>query len=334
MLRRFESYGFAADAAPDAQAELARVLRETGRYIPEVLDSAVGRNRSDAAIDLVWEHAYERPDAYARYMCHPFHVCVLDRFLLPENPECITASRRGLALGLFGYEVDGAPFRATAGVRRVVAMRADPAASREEVDRFVASLWGRAERVAGATVSVAAPNSMGLEWFPDGWTHVWEQAFADEGAMQASLADETALLETGPMGRWVDLWYAIEPGPTDDGHRDDATDARDVSAGPVLMVDTVTVAPDDAPGYVDGFERLYLRGARRRGLELVACWQTPAGIGEDVTVTTVLDVGTWAEWERARNAAVADADVGEWIALRRTMMRSGRRRFVTDALRR
>ena len=168
------------------------VLRETGHHIPEVLDSAVGWNRSDTAVDLVWEHAYDRPDAYARYMCHPFHICVLDRFLLPENPECITASRRGLELGLFGYEVDGTPFRVAGGVRRVVALRADAAASSATVDRFVAALNRRVEVDVAVDVSVAGRNTMGLEWFPDGWTHVWEQAFTDEDAMRSTLDAEDA----------------------------------------------------------------------------------------------------------------------------------------------
>ena len=64
-------------------------------------------------MDLIWEHAYEDADAYAWYMRQPYHICILDRYLLPEAPECITASRRELKLGLMGYEIDGAPFRRT-----------------------------------------------------------------------------------------------------------------------------------------------------------------------------------------------------------------------------
>jgi hypothetical protein len=327
VLRRFESYGFAPHATADAQRELARVLRTAGAHIPEVLDSAVGRNRSEVAVDLVWEHAYERPDAYGRYMCHPFHICVLDRYLLPENPECITASRQELQLGLFGYEVDGAPFRATTGIRRVVAMKVADGVASAEVEGFLARLNARADAIDGVDVSVAAPNTMGLEWFRDAWTHVWEQAFPDEAAMRASIADETALLESGPMRDWIDLWYAIE---ADDGSVSNGSlIGPDPVDGPLLMVDAVTVADADAERYLAAFERLYLPGARRRGMELVACWQTPAGLGEDVTVTTVCSVGRWADWERMRNAAVGDPAMGEWIAARRAVMRAGRRSFVT-----
>lgn len=324
MLRRFESYGFAPGAPTAARDELARVLRGTGHVIPEVLDSAVGRNRSAVGVDLVWEHAYERPEAYARYMCHPFHICVLDRYLLPEHPECITASRRELQLGLLGYEVDDARFRAASGIRRLVALRIPTDAAPAAVAGFLASLDARVDAVAGRTVSVAAPNSMGLEWFPDGWTHVWEQAFVDEDAMQAALPDEAARLAAGPVGEWVDLWYPIE---ADDGSAVPVAE-RDWPPGPVVMIDTVEVAETDAAAYVDAFERWYLPGATARGMELLGCWSTPAGLGEDVTVTTVFAVGTWADWERARNAAVLDPDLGSWLAARRAVMRSGRRRFA------
>lgn len=331
MLRRFECYSFAPDTPASAREELARVLRETGRFIPEVHGSAVGHNRSGVAIDLVWEHAYDSPDAYARYMCHPYHICVLDRFLLPECPECITASRRELQLGLLGYEIEGAPFRVAHGVRRVVALRMVPGAPVEDVDAFLARVNARAGAVAGVVTSVAAPNSMGLEWFPDGWTHVWEQAFPDAGTMDAGLADEAALLDDAPVGESCALWYELEAdAPTDERAPADevAPAAGPVGEGLVVMIDAVEVAEADAARYVDAFERWYLPGARRRGLELVGCWSTPIGIGEAVTVTTVLAVGTWAAWEQARNAAVRDPAMGEWLATRRSLQRRGTRRFA------
>lgn len=206
MLRRFESYTFApgtTDAEIDA---LAAVLRRTGVFIPEVLDSAVGRNRSGCGVDLVWEHAYATPESYARYMCHPFHICVLDRFLLPEAPECITASRPELQAGLFGYEVDDHPFRVEAGVRRIVLLQVAKAGA----DSFLDRLRARPDDVPDLWASVVAANTMGLEWIPDGWTHVWEQAYADAEAMRRAVADEAAVLAAGPVTASLDLWYEIE----------------------------------------------------------------------------------------------------------------------------
>lgn len=210
MLRRFEMYGFHERTTPAQIDELARVLRRTGLFIPEVLDSAVGRNRSDADVDLVWEHAYEDPPAYAHYMCQPYHICVLDRYLLPEAPECITASRRELQLGLLGYEIDGAPFRRAGGIRRLVAMKADSDADASAWAVFADALRARPGQVPELEVSIVAKNTMGLEWFPHGWTHVWEQAYADDDAMARARVGESEMLDAGPISEWVDIHYRME----------------------------------------------------------------------------------------------------------------------------
>jgi len=204
MLRRLETYGFHPDTRPEQIDDLARVLRRTGWFIPEVLDSAVGLNRSSAGVDLVWEHSYESAEAYARYMCQPYHICILDRYLLPEAPECITASRRELMLGLMGYEIEGAPFRRDGGIRRIVALKIAPDA--DGFDAFASELEAR----PGLAVSIVAPNVMGLEWFPNGWTHLWEQAYDDDDAMHRAIADEAQLLASGPVTEWVDVHYVID----------------------------------------------------------------------------------------------------------------------------
>ena len=210
MLRRFETYGFHPSTTPEQIDELARVLRRTGWFIPEVLDSAVGRNRSSAGVDLVWEHSYESPAAYAHYMCQPYHICILDRYLLPEAPECITASRRELMLGLMGYEIDGAPFRRDGGIRRIVALKVDAGATQSDIGGLAAEMMARPATMPGMTVSIVAPNIMGLEWFPTGWTHLWEQAYEDDAAMQRAIADEDVVLSHGPISDWVDIHYVID----------------------------------------------------------------------------------------------------------------------------
>jgi hypothetical protein len=137
---------------------------------------------------------------------------VLDRYLLPESPECITAPKPRLGLGLFGYEVEGAPFSVDHGVRRVVAMKAAADVAPEEWDSFAAQLTARPSRTAGMLVSVVAPNTMGLEWWPNGWTHVWEQAYDDAPAMRRALEDERELLAAGPLDGWIDVHYRVGAG--------------------------------------------------------------------------------------------------------------------------
>ncbi len=212
--RRFEMYGIPAGASEQARRHLADVLRDTGRFIPEVLDSAVGWNTSSTPIDLVWEHAYASAESYAAYMRHPFHICVLDRYLLPDSPERVTEGRSELQLGLMGYEIDEPRFRAREGVRRVVALKMADAAAPAVVDAVCDRLRRRADDVAGVRLSVVEPNTMGLEWFPDGWTHVWEQVFDDEATMERVCEDEDALWAP-PVVRTAVVHYRIEAAEVD-----------------------------------------------------------------------------------------------------------------------
>jgi hypothetical protein len=213
VLRRFETYAFHETTTPEQVTELARVLRRASQFIPEVLFSAVGQNESDADVELVWEHAYDGPDAYARYMCHPYHICMLDRYLLPESPECITAPRAGLGLGLLGYEIQDARFRRDGGIRRLVAMKAAAGVDAHRWSSFASELTDGSLRSPELRVSIVVPNTMGLEWFPDGWTHLWEQAYDDEPAMRRTLTDEVKALEAGPIEGWVDVYYRLDTEP-------------------------------------------------------------------------------------------------------------------------
>jgi hypothetical protein len=213
VLRRFESYAFDESATAEQIADLASALRRCGEFIPEVHDSVVGMNQSEADVALVWEHAYEGPESYARYMCHPYHICILDRYLLPESPECITAPRPESRLGLLGYEIQDALFRRDSGIRRLVAMKAAPGLEVDAWNSFACELTDRPLHTPEVRVSIVAPNTMGLEWWPDGWTHLWEQAYDDEPAMRRALTDEVEVLEAGPIESWVDVYYrlGIEP---------------------------------------------------------------------------------------------------------------------------
>jgi hypothetical protein len=229
MLRRFEIYDLAPDADEQAVGELERACRECGRYIPEVLDSAVGRNLSDAAVQLVWEHAYRSPEEYRRYMVHPYHAAVLDRYLLPDSPERVVATDT-LGAGLVGYSCPTAAYRMARGVRRLVLLRAAPGLSAEDNDHLVESLELAREKVPSMTVSSAGANTLGGAWFdavtPVGpaprWTHLWEQGFPTLEALGEYVAGCTtwAAVERhgwegwfgGVIERAVDVFYELVPG--------------------------------------------------------------------------------------------------------------------------
>ena len=228
MLRRFEIYAIRSDADEDAVAELERACRECGRYIPEVLDSAVGRNLSEAPVQLVWEHAFRSPEAYQRYMVHPYHAAILDRYLLPDSPERVVTTDR-LGAGLVGYSCPTATYRMPVGVRRLVLLRADGGLSAEDGARLVESLERARDEVPSMTVSVAGANTLGGAWFdavtpvgpPPRWTHLWEQGFPTLDALEAYMGGSTRWASAertgwegwsdGAIARAADVFYELIP---------------------------------------------------------------------------------------------------------------------------
>ena len=323
MLRRFEMYSF-AKGVTDAQIDdLALLLRGAGRFIPEVLDSAVGRNRSDAAVTLVWEHAYESRESYTRYMRHPFHMGVLDRFLLPDSPECIIAGSAA-GLGLAGYEIEGAPFRRTSGIRRLVAFRPVDGAATGELDDVIRRMEERPRETPDLRLSVVGRNEMGLEWMPTGWTHIWEQAYDDEAAMERAVQDEADLLGP-PIEQWVSVHYDIDPARPEEHPSAEASPAP--VSGPVYLVEQVEVRTGDADAYLTALEELYLPLVRSLGIELVSTWREPHAVGDHVMVMTTLRLTDWAHWDEARGRLVMDPSLPAWLARKRKLVVRGRRTF-------
>ena len=186
-LRRWEMFSIASDAPATAVAQLRRAMQECDRHIPGITRCAIGTNTAGPPIDVVWETTYASVAAYGRYMTHPYHASVLDRFLLPDCPERIT-THNALGAGLVGYATDRADPGSPIGARRLLLLDfgegADVAADwRDEV----ASVAGD-----GLTESVLAENTMATRWF-DGvthmggraaWTHIWDQCFASTADLE------------------------------------------------------------------------------------------------------------------------------------------------------
>jgi hypothetical protein len=230
MLRRFEVYALRPDAPVERVRDLEAACRRCGRFIPEVIDGAVGTNLSGAPVQLVWEHAYESPEAYGRYMVHPYHAVVVDRYLLPDSPERIVIDGP-LGAGLYGYACDTPSYRMGAGVRRIVLLRLDAGAAEADVARLRATLEEARDEVPDMVVSVMAANTMGSAWFdgvtpvmgPPRWTHLWEQGFSTPDALDAyRRGDSTAAaIERGGWDRWMDgvvtrwaeLFYEVSADP-------------------------------------------------------------------------------------------------------------------------
>jgi hypothetical protein len=207
-------YSIRSDVDPRAVEAMEAAFLRAGRYIPELLHSAVGRNLSAAPRDVIWEHAYESPAAYQRYMIHPYHAAVLDRFLLRDSPECITTDSSLSDAGLVGYSCEGTPYRMSEGVRRVTLLSVDEAAPPAAVQELELALGRASRHTAGMTVCTVARNTMGSCWFdgvtpitaPSQWTHIWEQGFETLGDLERYRTGKSPEVDPVRAGRggWVD----------------------------------------------------------------------------------------------------------------------------------
>jgi hypothetical protein len=211
ILRRFEMYSF--EGPESAIAAFTRAAGECARFIPEVLHSATGRIGGAPPLNFAWEQAYASPESYCRYMEHPYHAAILDRYLMIDSPECILTGN-ALGVGLIGYRAEPEAFYLPKGARRVIAMKLRGGAE----DEFAALAAAHRAR-NGMAVSVFRDNWFGARWF-DAETvvdpnpmhsHIWEQGYPSIEAAQADAASwrDRAERLTDMM---VEMTYEIEPG--------------------------------------------------------------------------------------------------------------------------
>lgn len=99
----------------------------------------------------------------------------------------------------------------------------------------------------------------------------------------------------------------------------------------IYLIERAEVAAEDAAAYLEAIDRLFRPRAAAAGLELVACWHTPASIGRDVEITQVLRFADWATWDEIRRRMVLDPGLGEWHAVRRRLARRAERNFSEPA---
>jgi hypothetical protein len=214
MLRRFEIYTIREGVAPEKVRALEEAFRGCGDFIPELTHSVVGKNLSDVDVQMVWEHSYESPEAYQRYMVHPYHANILDRYLLHDLAERIVTDNPLGDGALVGYSCDGPAYYMRDGMRKVVLFGL--AGDQVQRDAFIAALRGVAGSTDGVTLSVVEPNTFGVAWFdgvtpilpPSQWTHVWELGFASAAAYDAYQQGDAALARAEAAG-WSDRFGVV-----------------------------------------------------------------------------------------------------------------------------
>jgi hypothetical protein len=230
MLRRFEIYSVRPEISGSTIDEMRNAFLRCGRYIPELLHCAVGTNLSSAPVNIIWEHAYESPEAYQRYMVHPYHASVLDRYLLADSPENIIMRNDLGDAGLTGYTCDEPVYYMAKGVRRLVLLGVNRGAPTETLRMFDKALRDAPNDAHELILSVVGVNTMGSAWFdgvtpitgPTRWTHLWEQGFENLASLESYRDGDSPLARVersgwdaflgGIVERSVDFYYQIALG--------------------------------------------------------------------------------------------------------------------------
>jgi hypothetical protein len=215
MLRRFEIYSLDPNAPQEKVKAMRASMINARRYIPEVLHSAAGDNQSEIGLDFVWEHAYESSASYQRYMVHPFHANIYDRYLLNDSPERIVTDNP-YDVGLLGYSCQSPAYFLPGGAaRRLVLLRV--AQGEEDFIRSIAEK-ARAEN-PDMILSVFAENTFATRWL-DGetqilesttYSHVWEQGYASL-AQAAAAGNEWRKPAGAAIEKFIELWYELDAG--------------------------------------------------------------------------------------------------------------------------
>jgi hypothetical protein len=227
MLRRYEIYQVDPNASKEVVAVMDKSMRHAQRWIPEVLHSAVGYNKSPVGLSFVWEHGYEDSAAYKRYMVHPFHANIYDRYLLNDSPERAVVNNP-YDVGLLGFNIEGPQYFLPSGYARRVAL----VRLKKGTEEAFKALTEKAKAANPKMVlSLVAENTFATRWM-DGvtkmlddttYSHIWEQGYktlADAEAASTAWQKEAAdMIEDGKM---IELWYELETG---DGYDNDAAAA-------------------------------------------------------------------------------------------------------------
>lgn len=99
----------------------------------------------------------------------------------------------------------------------------------------------------------------------------------------------------------------------------------------IYLLERAEVDAENAGVYLDAAERLLRPRAQAAGLEWLACWHTPLGIGSAVEVIWIARFADWGTWDEIRQRMVLDRELVAWQDERRRLARAAQRRFFEPA---
>jgi hypothetical protein len=187
MIRRFYILPLKPAVGDGEVEEFIQALSAADRFIPGLLDSSAGVDFESRTV--LWENGFVDEATYTGpYMAHPYHAATIDTYVMADSPGCLTHDTFTVR-----YQSPEGLARDESGVRRLVLLNLAEGADASVLEAL-------AETPAGMMRSVLRQDDIG--WVSAkgrAWSHVWEQGFADRGALDRYLRTregiETASLE-------------------------------------------------------------------------------------------------------------------------------------------
>ncbi|HXC40085.1 MAG TPA: NIPSNAP family protein [Burkholderiales bacterium] len=328
MIRRFYSFPLKSDLSEHHERAFLRALSDTCLFIPGTENTSAARDLSASSPTVVWENTYaDLESGQSVYMRHPYHAMVLDRFAMRDSPECVASSDTSTC----GYELPGRIPLLTRGIRRVVLLRVPEESNLTGLAQLAANPPGPEISVfADETWSKYSPRKRDINWRKP-WTHIWEQGFANQDALNRYLSGDSPAARAERAGL-VGLGFEVEairimtypvqlqPAP--------AVFATPRDPGACMLVATANISTKDADSFVDQLEQSYDPAAAEAGMPLKSRWQSCDPGSQETVVQSTWQLRSVSSWHDVRTSLVRDPRWKHFVDLAMPLVRGGSRRVA------
>jgi hypothetical protein len=321
MIRRFYIMPLNHRATEENVAQFIADYDACDQFIAGLTDSAAGLDFGGETV--VWENVFDSEETYSGlYMVHPYHGCTLDSYLMADSPELLTHD-----IFTVRYEIPGDIPRIEKGIRRLVLMNISD--ETESVAEKVLS-----ECPAHVATTVFSRDN--VKWVsPKGkaWTHILEQGFADEDALDDYLetAHGIATVSKDGLRRLgidissikiftypFELKSAQKPAPLPED-------------GPAFFAITAQLDVGDVGAYVTLLESSYDLHMAANGCKLVQRLRTVDEGYLQAEVQSIWEMPSIAHYNPMRFSTGGDANWNRYALEAMTLVKGGTRRFYRAA---
>jgi hypothetical protein len=317
MIRRFYIMPLNHRATEEKVAQFIADYDACDQFIPGLSASAAGLDFGGETV--VWENIFDSEETYSGlYMVHPYHSSTLDSYLMADSPELLTHD-----IFTVRYEIPGDIPRISQGIRRLVLMN---------ISDETESIAERALSECPEHVATTVFSRDNVKWVsPKGkaWTHILEQGFEHEDALDAYLetahgiatSSKDGLRRLGiDIGSIKILTYPFElkapqnPAPLPED-------------GPAFFAITAELDVGDVAAYVALLEGSYDLHMAANGCKLVQRLRTVDQGYLEAEVQSIWEMPSIAHYNPMRFSTGGDANWNRYALEAMTLVKGGTRRF-------